>query len=165
MSDEPIEASKYIQRAWNAPITTAANKELLAKCSLSVNQSRLEGCYNSIRRRLASRITSNGRGPLFARRGHLLGSGFHLETNICQQLTYVCTSEYHRDSKSETHLNAFSTKNQLFLSRRSASETDVKAMQANGADMFRDASARCSTTPPPPYHRNVCCSVISILVD
>ena len=34
MANEPIEASKHIQRAWDAPITTAAYNEILARCSL-----------------------------------------------------------------------------------------------------------------------------------
>ena len=42
MANEPIEASKHIQRAWDAPITTAAYNELLASCSLPVDQARIK---------------------------------------------------------------------------------------------------------------------------
>ena len=42
MANEPIEASKHIQRAWDTPIITAAYNEILAMCALPVDQARLE---------------------------------------------------------------------------------------------------------------------------
>ena len=35
---EPIKASNHIQRAWDAPITTAACNDLIARCSLPIDQ-------------------------------------------------------------------------------------------------------------------------------
>ena len=42
MANEPIEASKHIQRAWDAPIITAVYNEILARCALPVDQARLK---------------------------------------------------------------------------------------------------------------------------
>ena len=41
MANEPIEAFKYIQRAWDAPIITATYNDILALCALPVDQARL----------------------------------------------------------------------------------------------------------------------------
>ena len=42
MANEPIEASKHIQRAWDTPIITAAYNEISARCALPVDQARLK---------------------------------------------------------------------------------------------------------------------------
>ena len=42
MANEPIEAFKHIQRAWDTLVTMAAYNELLARCSLPVDQTRLK---------------------------------------------------------------------------------------------------------------------------
>ena len=42
MANEPIEASKHIQRAWDASTITAAYNEIIARCALPVDQARLK---------------------------------------------------------------------------------------------------------------------------
>ena len=42
MANEPIEASKHIQRAWDTPIITAAYNEILSRCALPVDQAPLK---------------------------------------------------------------------------------------------------------------------------
>ena len=42
MANEPIEASKHIQRAWDVPITTAAYYKFFPRCPLAVDQARLK---------------------------------------------------------------------------------------------------------------------------
>ena len=41
-STEPSEASKHIQQAWDSHVTTTAYNELLANCSLPVDEARLK---------------------------------------------------------------------------------------------------------------------------
>ena len=42
MANDPIEASKHIQSAWDTPIIAAAYNEILARCTLPVDQARLK---------------------------------------------------------------------------------------------------------------------------
>ena len=90
MANEPIEASKQIQRAWDTPIITAAYNEILARCELPVDQARLKA------------LTTPHAGdwlyaPPITAVGHRLSDeairvmrGFRLGTIVCQPHICVC---------------------------------------------------------------------------
>ena len=72
------------------------------------------------------------------------------------------SAPYHAESKPQTHVNAYATKNLLFLSRCSGSETDVEAIPAGRAYTGIRSVIHHTTPALPP---NACLYFIKILVD
>ena len=90
MAKEPIEASKHIQRAWEAPITTAAYNEILARCALPVDQARLNALTTPHAGDWLHAPPLTAVGLRLSDETIRVATGFRLGTIICQQHTCVC---------------------------------------------------------------------------
>ena len=90
MANEPIEASKHIQRAWDTPIITVAYNEILARCALPVDQARLEALTTRMLVIGLHAPSLTAMGLRLSDEAIRVATGFRLGTIICQPHICVC---------------------------------------------------------------------------
>ena len=90
MANEPFEASKLIQRAWDAPITTAAYNEILSRCALPVDQARVKALTAPHAGDWLHSPPLTAVGLRLSDEAIPVASGFRFGTNVCQPHIGVC---------------------------------------------------------------------------
>ena len=90
MANEPIEAFKHIQHAWDIPIITAAYNEILARCALPVDQARLKALTTPHAGDWLHAPPLTAAGLRLPKQAIRVATGFRLGTIMCQPHICVC---------------------------------------------------------------------------
>ena len=90
MANEPIEASKQIQRAWHAPIITVVYNEILARYALPVGQAHLKALSTPHAGDWLHAPPLTAVGLRLSDEAIRVATGFRLGTIICQPHICVC---------------------------------------------------------------------------
>ena len=87
---EPSDPTKHIQRAWNAPVTTAAYNVLMSTSQSPVDLANLKAVVTSHAGDWLHVPALTAVGLRLSEKAIRVAIGYRLGTNICQLHTYVC---------------------------------------------------------------------------
>ena len=89
---EPLDLSKHIQRAWNAPVTTAAYKDLMSTSQSPVDLARLKAVVTPHAGDWLHAPPLNAVGLRLSDEAIRVAIGYRLGTNISQPHTCECSA-------------------------------------------------------------------------